>query len=180
MKQRQKITLGGMLVALSMVCMMLTGLLPMADYALPAAAGILLIAAVVELGHRWAALCYLAVALLSFFLAPLKDSALFYATFLGWYPIWKSVVEGWQKSIPLEWVIKLLTFNLAVGAGLAAAIWLFQLEAYADLISAAPLVVAGGAAALNLVFVIYDMAVSRLAYSYIHWFRPRYLQKIWK
>ena len=38
--------------------------------------------------------------------------------------------------------------------------------------------VVGGIILLNAVFVIYDLAVSRIITAYIHWFRPKYLRKL--
>ena len=57
MTRNNKVTLCGMVVALSAVLMLLTGVFPMMDFALPALAGVLLIAVVVELGVKWALLC---------------------------------------------------------------------------------------------------------------------------
>lgn len=54
MKNTYKIALGGMITALSVLLMFLTGLFPMATYALPAIAGVLLISAVIEIGSGYA------------------------------------------------------------------------------------------------------------------------------
>ena len=48
-----KIALGGLLTALGVVLMFLTGLIPIGTYALPAIAGVLLIVAVIEIGAKW-------------------------------------------------------------------------------------------------------------------------------
>ena len=48
MKKTNQIALGGMMGALSVVCMLLTGLIPMADFALPAIAGVFLIPVVID------------------------------------------------------------------------------------------------------------------------------------
>lgn len=168
-----------MIVALSVVLMMLTGVFPMMDFALPAMAGVLLISVVVELGYKWALLCWLAVSLLSFFIAPLKDSALFYFVLLGHYPIFKSVIESLRKPV-LEWLLKFGLFNLTVGAGLAAAVWLFKMEAYIGIAEAAPLAFVAGFLLLNAVFLVYDLALTRLVSAYIGFFRPRYISKILK
>jgi len=177
--RNNKVTLCGMVVALSAVLMLLTGVFPMMDFALPAMAGVLLIAVVVELGRNWAMLCWLAVSLLSFFIAPLKDSALFYFVLLGIYPIIKSMIESLRKPV-LEWVLKFAFLNLTAGIGLAAVIWLFQMEAYSGILTAVPLVFAGGFLLLNVIFLVYDIALSRLVNAYIGFFRPRYISKILK
>ena len=172
-------TLCGMVTALSAVLMLMTGVFPMMDFALPAMAGVLLIAVVVELGRKWAALCWLAVSLVSFFIAPLKDSALFYFVLLGNYPIVKSMIESMRRPVT-EWVLKLGVMNLTAGAGLAAAVFLFGMEAYTGVLEAAPVLFAGGFLLLNAVFVVYDMALSRLVNAYVGFFRPRYVSKILK
>ena len=133
MKSVKKVALGGMVAALCIVLMMLTGLLPMAEFALPALAGVLLIMLVVEISPKWAFLVYLAVAILSLLLAPSKDSAVFFTAFLGWYPIAKSKLENIKKPV-LEWVWKVLIFNISIGAGLAAAVYMFRLSDYVEIL----------------------------------------------
>lgn len=165
--------------ALSLVCMMLTGVFPMADYALPALAGIVLIPIAAELGRKWAMLCWLAVSLLSIFLAPMKESALLYVAFLGYYPILKSKIESWRKPV-LEWIVKFICFNAAIGGVLAVSILVFEADSYLQGVSSLPLYIAGGIALLNAAFLIYDIALTRLVSAYYGWFRPRYIRKILK
>lgn len=166
-----------MVAALCIVLMMLTGLLPMAEFALPALAGVLLIMLVVEISPKWAFLVYLAVAILSLLLAPSKDSAVFFTAFLGWYPIAKSKLENIKKPV-LEWVWKVLIFNISIGAGLAAAVYMFRLSDYVEILQDSVWMLVLGWLFLNAVFVIYDIALTRLITAYIKWFRPKYIQKI--
>ena len=177
MKSVKKVALGGMVAALCIVLMMLTGLLPMAEFALPALAGVLLIMLVVEISPKWAFLVYLAVAILSLLLAPSKDSAVFFTALLGWYPIAKSKLENIKKPV-LEWVWKVLIFNISIGAGLAAAVYMFRLSDYVEILQDAVWMLVLGWLFLNAVFVIYDIALTRLITAYIKWFRPKYIQKI--
>ena len=86
MKKTGQIAICSMMAALSMVIMMLTGLIPMAEFALPAIAGILLVPVVTEVGRGAGWLTYGAVSLLSLILAPSKECALYYLLFLGCYP----------------------------------------------------------------------------------------------
>ena len=69
MSKSGKIALGGLLTALGVVLMFLTGLIPIGTYALPAIAGVLLIVAVIEIGAKWAWMIYAAVAVLSLLFA---------------------------------------------------------------------------------------------------------------
>ena len=54
MKTSRKVALGGMVTALSLVLMFLTGVFPFATFALPGIAGLLLIMVVIEMGCRQA------------------------------------------------------------------------------------------------------------------------------
>ena len=80
MKSSQKLAFGGILTALSVVVMLLS-FFSIADYALPAIAGVLLIPAVIEMGSSRALGVYAATAVLSFFLAPSKEAAVMYIAF---------------------------------------------------------------------------------------------------
>lgn len=165
-----------MVAALSMVLMMLTGLIPMAEFALPAMAGVLLVAMVVEISPKWALMVYLAVAILSMLLAPSKDSAVFYAVFLGWYPIAKQKLECLQNPI-WEWGCKLLIFNLAIAAGAAVLIFLFRLNDYLEMLGESVWTLLLGGVVLNGTFLVYDIALTRAITVYLKWFRPKYLKK---
>ena len=70
-----KITLGGIIAALSLIFMFFTGIMPIFAYTLPALSGAFLIVIVIELGKKWAFITYGAVALLSFFLTPDKTNS---------------------------------------------------------------------------------------------------------
>ena len=78
MSKSGKIALGGLLTALGVVLMFLTGLIPIGTYALPAIAGVLLIVAVIEIGAKWAWMIYAAVAVLSLLFAADKEAALLF------------------------------------------------------------------------------------------------------
>ena len=143
MKKTGQIAICSMMAALSMVIMMLTGLIPMAEFALPAIAGILLVPVVTEVGWGAGWLTYGAVSLLSLILAPSKECALYYLLFLGCYPLLKSRLEHCRSRV-VEWVLKFLIFNV-LAAGIAAlAIWVFAFPGYEELLKDAPLVIAAG------------------------------------
>ena len=179
MKKSGQIALGGMMAALSMVVMMLTGLIPMGEFALPAIAGMFLIPIVTEIGCGAAWLTYGAVSLLSLIAAPSKECALYYVLFLGCYPLIKSFLER-RRSRGVEWALKFLVFNVLAAAIAALALWVFAFPGYEDLLKDAPWVIALGWGFLNVVFLVYDLALTRLISGYILWFRPRYIRKFFK
>ncbi|MFQ9846006.1 MAG: hypothetical protein ACLRXC_03500 [[Clostridium] leptum] len=115
MSKSGKIALGGLLTALGVVLMFLTGLIPIGTYALPAIAGVLLIVAVIEIGAKWAWMIYAAVAVLSLLFAADKEAALLFVLFFGYYPVLKSFLERISNKV-LSWISKFAVFNVAVVA----------------------------------------------------------------
>ena len=61
MKTSMKVSLGGVVAALSLVLMFLTSVIPFGTFAFPTFAGILLILLVINLGYRWAFAVYKSV-----------------------------------------------------------------------------------------------------------------------
>ena len=165
--------LGGIICALSLVCMFLSGVFPVAEYTCPALAGIVLIVLVLEFGRKTAWIAYGAVALLSLFITPNKESAMLFLVFLGYYPIAKSCFEQ-LKSRTAEWVLKFLLFNVSCAAGYGVLIFLFGMQ---ELLSEMSMGFAWGIAvfwiAANGVFLIYDFALSRLVFIYQTVIRPK-------
>ena len=179
MKKTNQIALGGMMGALSVVCMLLTGLIPMADFALPAIAGVFLIPVVIDAGYKAACTAFGAVSILSAMIAPNKECALYYIALFGFYPIVKSLIER-RKGRILPWIYKLILFNICAAAIVLSAMFIFLFPSYTEMMEDAWWVFAGGWVLLNGVFVVYDIALTRLITGYLRWFRPRYILKIFK
>ncbi len=170
--------MGGMAAALSLLFMMLTGVFPLMDYTLPALSGLMLVIIVVEINTKWAVLVYIAVSLLSLFIAPLKESAVLYIAFFGYYAIVKSYLERLRNRI-VEWILKFLLFNAAIVVALVAIVYLLGMnEMLAGLGEWGVWGAVGIWLLANAVFLIYDLALTRVIGAYINWFRPRYLKKL--
>lgn len=171
MKSR-KVAFGGIIAALSLVLMLLTGILPIGTYALPAIAGILLTAIVVEFGIPWAIGVYAGVSVLSFLLASDKEAALYYTLILGIYPILKSLFE----RIKVKWLcfaVKLLFFNVVAVIAFYISIYLLSVpvESFSLFgVNMSLLFLFLG----NIVFIVYDLCVTRLISAYLHIWRNRF------
>lgn len=113
MSQSAKIAIGGMTAALSVVLMLPT-VMGLWTYALPAFAGILIMFTVIELDKKWATGIFIAVSILSLMLLPNKEAAVFYVCFFGNYPILKAIIEGKRMPRALEYIIKIVLFNISV------------------------------------------------------------------
>ena len=165
MSKSGKIALGGLLTALGVVLMFLTGLIPIGTYALPAIAGVLLIVAVIEIGAKWAWMIYAAVAVLSLLFAADKEAALLFVLFFGYYPVLKSFLERISNKV-LSWISKFAVFNVAVVACFFLAVNCLQLPEDSFTVFGIYLpwvfLILG-----NAVFLIYDIALSGLVATYV-------------
>lgn len=177
-KTSRKVAFGGVVSALSLLCMFLSGVFPFAEYTCPAAAGIVLVALVIDFGKKVAFAAYGAVALLSLIITPNKEAALLFILFLGYYPIVKGILEQ-TKSRVIEWVLKIILFNAMIVAAYWILINLFEMtEIFEQLTfggvqlameaTLAVLLVLG-----NVTFVLYDVALSRLIMVYCQVLRPK-------
>lgn len=173
MKPTSHIALGGMMGALSLLCLMLA-VFPYATYALPALASLWLFPVVIECGKRTAAAVYAATALLALLITPDMEAKLLYVAFFGYYPLIKSVAESRPRWA--ERLIKFFCFNSAVVICYVVLLQLggvsaedFALPGVSLPLSA---VLAGFLLAGNLVFWLYDTALTRLLPLYFVRFRP--------
>ena len=174
----KSIAFGGVLSGLAVILMFLTGIFPFAEYALPAMAGALLIIMVIEYGYRYALLCFFAVAVLSLLVGPNKEAAVLFAGFFGYYPILKGVLERIKRR-QLEWILKILVFNMAVVLSYLAVVYLFGItEVLEDFGAFGKWGIAAFWLAGNSVFVLYDRELTRLIGMYFHYFKPKFLKKL--
>ena len=176
MKRTSKITLSAMMAALATATMLLS-FFPYLTYAIPAVAGLFIMVVVIEIDLKWAMLSYLASAVISLLILPEPESKLLYICFLGYYPVLKAIIEKLRKH-PIEWVLKVISFNIAL-------VIVYFAFSKAVNFSLEELGVFGkyGAVALwimgNAVFVLYDIAVSRMAMMYMSVLHPK-IKRIFK
>ena len=165
MKTSVKVSLGGVVAALSLVLMLLTSIIPFGTYAFPAFAGILLVLLVFNLGYAYAFAVYFVTAALSFLLVTDKEAALYYAMFLGFYPILKGVIER-IPSKPVQYIVKLALFNVCVIAAFYIGITLLSIPKESFNLFGVYLpwvfLILG-----NIVFIIYDLCITRLVTLYL-------------
>ena len=92
------------------VVFMLLSYFPYLTYAIPAVAGLFIMATVIEINLKWAFLSYLTSAVLVFLFAEF-ESRLLYIFFLGYYPILKAIIEKIKKPV-IEWILKVCHLTL--------------------------------------------------------------------
>lgn len=173
LKRTSCIALGGIFSALAVMSLLLT-IFPFATYALPPLAGAFLIPLVIECGKKWALCAYAAVSLVALLIVPDIEAKTLFIVFFGYYPIIKATLECVRNRV-WEWLAKLLTFNAAAVVGYVVLTWLgFSLEVFRIEGIALPLygflllfLLAG-----NIIFVIYDVGLTRAMPAYFLRFQP--------
>ena len=165
MKTSMKVSLGGVVAALSLVLMFLTSVIPFGTYAFPTFAGILLVLLVINLGYRWAFAVYFITAILSFLLLSDKEAALYYTAFLGFYPIVKSLIERIPSKI-VQYIVKFALFNVCIIAAFYIGMTLLSIPKESFTLFGVYLpwvfLIIG-----NVFFLLYDLCVTRLVTLYL-------------
>lgn len=167
MNNSYKTALGGIVSAICLVLMLLTGIVPIGTYAFPALAGLILIIIVIEVNCKWAFAVFFVVSVLSFLLAGDKEAALYFTAFFGFYPIIKSQLEKITNRI-LEWFLKLLIFNICIIT--AFFIGMLVLSVPKDSFEIGGVYLPWLFLAVgNIVFIIYDIGLTQVVTKYIRY-----------
>lgn len=172
------IALGGIIAALSLICMFFTGIMPLFAYTLPALAGAFLIVIVIEISIKWAFITYVCVGLLALFLTPDKEAVVLFIMFLGYYPIVKSFFEKIKLRV-VEWALKILAFNISIFLSYMIIINILGLkELIEDFNQFGKYSLLIFAVLANVAFVLYDIALTGVISTYINNFRPKIYKKL--
>lgn len=110
------ITLGGIVVALSIVTLYFTNILPANTLALLGIASCFIPVVIMRSNIKTAIFVYLSTTIISFFLIPI-NYVLMYGMFFGIYGIVKYFIEKLNK-MPLEIALKLVFFNIMLLLGI--------------------------------------------------------------
>lgn len=152
------------------VVLMLGAYFPYLTYTIPAFAGLCIMVAFLELGYKWALLSYITSAVLTVLLCE-PEAMLMYVFIFGYYPILKALIERIKKPF-IEWPIKMLLFNAVVITVYAFIAELFGVHITDDFTIGKYteyIVLALG----NVVFVVYDITVSKMAAFYFFSIQPK-------
>lgn len=162
----KRIVVCGVLSALSVLILYLGAIIEVLDLSVSAIASLVVVLIVIEMGYSYAWLTYIAVSILSMIVLPQKLAAIFFAAFMGFYPIVKSYIEK-MRSIALRWAIKILTANIALVIFFFAIKIFVPEELETDLMMWTLYIMA------LVAFVLYDIAISKLITAYFYKFRDR-------
>lgn len=110
------ITLGGIMVALGIITLYLTTIIPVNTLTILTLASCFIPITILRSNIRTAGFVYVATTLMSFFIVPI-NYAIMYALLFGIYGIVKYYIEKLRK-MPIEIILKLLFFNMVLSIGL--------------------------------------------------------------
>ena len=152
------------MVAALAVVVMITSYFPYLTYEIPALAGLFMIVPLIECGVPWAFCTYAVTSALTLIIGEKEASILFFLL-LGYYPVLKSLIERINRQA-IEWVLKLVVFNIAavVSYYITSFVLDIQLDDFGVFGRYGALIFL---IILNVVFVIYDFAISRVGTYYI-------------
>lgn len=152
---------------------MLVAYFPYFTYAVPAVAGLCVMAALIEYGVKWSVLTYICSSFLAFLFAEIESKMIFIA-FFGFYPILKCIIEKINKPIA-EWILKIAVFNVCIITlyTIFSKLLTFDMTEFGEF---AKYGVIGLLVVANGVFVVYDLALSRLAQYYLYKIHPQILK----
>lgn len=154
-----------MLSALGVVLLYMGALIEVIDISMAVIASLLCVFAVIEYGGSAPWLVFAVTGVLSLLLSP-RTPSMMYVVFFGYYPILKEKLEAKGKKI--SWIFKEVIFNVALVIMLVLLKTLFMTTADIPI----ELVVIAVVLA-ELVFVLYDFALTRLISLYIFKIRSR-------
>ena len=168
-KKTKYLTVSAMLAALGVLILAIGSFFEVLDISVAVIASLLAVYAVIEIGGAYPWLIWLVTSVLSLLLLPQKTPAIFYAVFLGYYPILKEKLEKLRTWLSL--VCKLVSFHLALGL-IVLILRLFlpsQLEMGG--LSWMPILLY---VASLVCFLVYDVALTRLITYYLLRLRNRF------
>ena len=162
-KNTKKLTFSAIISALAVAVMYIGALLDVLDLSTAALASICVLLILTELGMKYAFLSYACISVLSFLLLPTKYAAIMFVGFLGFYPMAKLVFERKFRGI-LCLVLKFILLNVCIGAMLFVVRYVMSEALWFEIMV---LVLA------NVVFVVYDVALTRLLRAYVFVWRKK-------
>jgi hypothetical protein len=172
-----KVALGGIVSALCLLCMFLSGIMPFFYLILPMVAGIFLMIIAEEVSMGWAWLTYTSVSILSMLITADKEAALVFVMLFGHYPMVRMYLEN-LKFKPLRYIIKLAIYNICLISFFMVTVFVFGLDQM--LTDMNDLGKYGGLILLvlaNIIYVLYDFNLGALYVLYIKRLMPKFRRR---
>ena len=176
-KVSYKVSLGGIVAALCLTMMFLTAVFPPLNMTLPLFAGMLISVVAIEVSPSWAFVTYIVVFILSFFITPDKEAAIFFAALFGYYPVLKDTVDKMRSKL-ISLIIKLVVFDAAMILIYYLTVFVFgTIDIFEEFGFLGEFMLPVLFITINAIFFLYDYCLTVIKEAYIKWFRPTFLRK---
>ena len=109
--------LSGIFLALSVLILFFASIVPGIELSILALSGVLVMVIVNEVNIKGSIVFFAASLLLAFLIVPNKSILLMYAFIFGPYSIIKSIIEKYLNNKVTQYILKLIAFNILLGAG---------------------------------------------------------------
>ena len=162
MKKSKQIALCSMLAALTLTMMFLGSVIWAFTYVAPLAGSVIMVIICDAVNKKNALLTYAAVSLISVFFLPDKECALTYVFFFGYYVIIRDNLEKIKPKI-LSFIVKLIIYNAGIISSQLILIYVFGIPFDNEWGKRGIVLLI---ALANLVFVTYELMLSRLIMVY--------------
>lgn len=163
MKNTKRLALAAIMSALGAVIMYLGCLFEILDLSTAAIASMCVLLVLVETGAKYSWLSYAVTGIISLIILPVKTAGILFVGFFGFYPMAKAFFEkkfrGWRCL-----VLKILMLNVCTALMLLAVRYVMTEALWFEIMT---LVLA------NIVFVVYDYALSQLLRAYVFVWRKK-------
>ncbi len=155
----RKTAVGGIAAAIVTVMMFFEGFVTVGQYTVPVICGMIILSVSYVTGKKYALYAYAAASVLTMLFCADKEAVLCFIMYAGYYPVFRSVIEG-VKSIALRFIIKILHFDISAFVIYEISISILGIPAdeFSVLGISIPIVFF---AALNIAFIVYDIMLDR-------------------
>ena len=180
-EKTKKLTMSAVLAAMGVVLLMIGAFVEVLDLSMAAMASFFCIFSVIEMGKGYPWLIYATTGVLSIVLMPFSLGGWCYLLFFGFYPIIKEKIE--KLSRVASWIVKLGIFNILVTVFLIVFRFLFlndfniviqELSAILGGTNSYAIMAICVYAVLNVIFVLYDITLTRLIILYLTRIRGKF------
>ena len=166
MKKSNKTALSGIFTSLCFIFLFIGSIFQTLDLSAAALGSVVIMVAYIELGLGYSLGVYVSASILSLLILPYKSPALVFALFAGFYPILKVYLNK-IPSLILSYAVRILCFNALLAVTVVIATKLFMIEA--EYLGFEILLFA----LCNVTFIVYDLAIERLAIYYVNRIKPK-------
>ena len=169
----KQLTICSMLTALGVIFLEIGAIFDVLDISMAVVASLCVVIALIEYGKGAPWMVYFAISILSLILLPNKLPAVFFALFLGFYPILREKIEKRKKRF-IRWLLKELIFNVCLAIMMLACALVDPTFYDFGIPISLAWILAFTVVICEILFILYDIALMRMITFYVIKLRHRF------